>query len=355
MLLLRPPRLLRFCHHGAPPPASVTSHTSVLFLSSSLPLSHSSSTKVSLSIAQTTSYSHSIQHLASTSSHPPPPHHIQQSPWPLPFRPSPTAPLPVSRTHRCSEGHPLTAPDLKIVDRVNSVPVVHDSVVYAEQLIKSTQITTNLYQTVLGLAARALQTAEPVISRTQPLISSADNLAVATFDRVEAAFPYLKTPTQELAGFKQAKAFHDERVVPALEEVIKKTSAINTELGSLQTKAAEVIHKGEKASHELVEQLKALREQSKDLPAQLIEGLGKVTNDVKAIVLAKDGTVQEKTNKLGSYVVEQVKPIIDEIYKHVLGAKKAAVEKVQEAAPAQQQTTPAPSQEKEKVIDTPSE
>jgi hypothetical protein len=216
-------------------------------------------------------------------------------------------------------------------------------------------ITTNLYQTVLGLAARALQTAEPVISRTQPLISSADNLAVATFDRVEAAFPYLKTPTQELAGFKQAKAFHDERVVPALEEVIKKTSAINTELGSLQTKAAEVIHKGEKASHELVEQLKALREQSKDLPAQLIEGLGKVTNDVKAIVLAKDGTVQEKTNKLGSYVVEQVKPIIDEIYKHVLGAKKAAVEKVQEAAPAQQQTTPAPSQEKEKVIDTPSE
>jgi hypothetical protein len=80
-----------------------------------------------------------------------------------------------------------------------------------------------------------------------------------------------------------------------------------------------------------------------------------VTNDVKAIVLAKDGTVQEKTNKLGSYVVEQVKPIIDEIYKHVLGAKKAAVEKVQEAAPAQQQTTPAPSQEKEKVIDTPSE
>ncbi|BEJ16082.1 hypothetical protein CspHIS471_0506870 [Cutaneotrichosporon sp. HIS471] len=245
-----------------------------------------------------------------------------------------------------------TAPHLKIVDRVNSVPVVHDSVAYAEQLINSTQITSNLYQTVLGLAARALQTAEPVISRTQPLINSADNLAVATFDRVEAAFPYaFKTPTQELAGFKQAKAFHDDRVIPALEEVIKKTSAINVELGSLQTRAAEVIHKGEKASHELVEQLKALREQSKDLPAQLIESLAKVTMDVKAIVLAKDGTVQEKTNKLGSYVVEQVKPIIDEIYKHVLGAKKAAVETVQDA-PAEKQTPP-PSDEK--VADAPSE
>lgn len=134
--------------------------------------------------------------------------------------------------------------------------------------------------------------------------------------------------------------------------MLKKTSAINTELGSLQTRAAEVIHKGEKASHELVEQLKALREQSKDLPAQLIDGLGKVTTDVKAIVLAKDGTVQEKTNKLGSYVVEQVKPIIDEIYKHVLGAKKAAVEKAQAAAPASAET-PAPPQEK--VNDTPSE
>ncbi|GMK55403.1 hypothetical protein CspeluHIS016_0204590 [Cutaneotrichosporon spelunceum] len=255
-----------------------------------------------------------------------------------------------------------SASHLKIVDRVNSVPVVHDSVAYAEQLINSTQLTSNLYQTVLGLAARALLTAEPVISRTQPLINSADNLAVATFDRVEAAFPYpFKTPTQELAGFKQAKAFHDDRVVPAIEEVIKKTSAINGELGSLQNRAVEVIHKGEKASHELVEQLKALREQSKDLPAQLIEGLGKVTADVKAIVLAKDGTVQEKTNKLGSYVVEQVKPIIDEIYKHVLGSKKAAVETVEKAVPSSEKKVAAAPSEKvteapsEKVAETPSE
>lgn len=112
---------------------------------------------------------------------------------------------------------------------------------------------------------------------------------------------------------------------------MKKTAAINTELGTLQTRAAEALHKGSEVSHDLVEQLKALADQSKDLPAQLIEGLGKVTTDVKAIVLSKDGTVQEKTNKLGSYVVEQVKPIIDEIYKHVLGAKKAAVETADKA------------------------
>lgn len=116
-----------------------------------------------------------------------------------------------------------------------------------------------------------------------------------------------------------------------LEEVVKKTAAINTELGSIQTRAAEVIHNGSKASHELVDQLKTLADQSKDLPAQLIDSLGKVTADVKAIVLAKDGSVQEKTNKLGSYVVDQVKPIIDEIYKHVVGAKKTAVETAEKA------------------------
>lgn len=79
--------------------------------------------------------------------------------------------------------------DLKIVDRVNSVPVIHDSIAYAEHLIKSTELTSNLYQTCLNLAARALQTADPVLQRTQPLIQSADNLAVATFDRAESAFP----------------------------------------------------------------------------------------------------------------------------------------------------------------------
>lgn len=99
--------------------------------------------------------------------------------------------------------------------------------------------------------------------------------------------------------------------------MIAKTTAINQQLGA---RASEAIQQTTEISHHLLENLKALADQGKELPHQLMESLGKVTNDVKTIVLAKDVTVQDKTNKLGAYVVDQVKPIVDEIYRHVLGA-----------------------------------
>lgn len=204
-------------------------------------------------------------------------------------------------------------------------------------LIQSTQLTANLYKTALGIATRAYETATPVLARAKPILESADGVAVATFDRAEAAFPYaFKTPTDELVGVKQAKAFTNDRVVPliqpVIQEVLNKTAAINSELGSLQARAAEAIHKSQEGAQDLLSQLRTLADQGKDIPQQLIEGLGKVTTDVKDIVLAKDGTVQEKSQKLASYVTEQVKPIVDEIYRHVLGAKKQAVEATSEVA-----------------------
>lgn len=45
-------------------------------------------------------------------------------------------------------------PDFKIVQKLETVPVVHDSVAYAEHLIKSTQLTQNLYQVALNIAQR---------------------------------------------------------------------------------------------------------------------------------------------------------------------------------------------------------
>lgn len=229
-----------------------------------------------------------------------------------------------------------TAPAFKIVERLDSVPVVHDSVAYAQTLINSTQLTSNLYQTAVGIAARSYEIASPVLTRAKPLIDSADNLAVATVDRAEATFPYpFKTPTEELVGVKQAKAVYDARVAPllhraepAIQDVIAKTTAINQQLGA---RASDAIQQTTEISHHLLENLKALADQGKELPHQLLEGLGKVTNDVKTIVLAKDVTVQDKTNKLGAYVVDQVKPIVDEIYRHVIGATKAANEQLEQA------------------------
>ncbi|RSH86610.1 uncharacterized protein EHS24_004880 [Apiotrichum porosum] len=241
-----------------------------------------------------------------------------------------------------------TTPSFKIVERLDSVPVLHDSYTYAQSLINSTQLTANLYQTALGLAVRSYDAATPVLVRAKPLLESADGLAVATVDRVEVIFPYpFKTQTQDLIGVKQAKGVYDARVAPliqqatpVIQDVISKTAALNHELGA---RASAVVTQSTEISHALLEQLHTLRDQSKELPHQLSEVLTKVTADVKSIVLAKEGTYQEKTNKLAAYVVENVRPVIEEAYAQVLGAKKAAEDKVAKATEKVSEKAPAVS------------
>jgi len=226
------------------------------------------------------------------------------------------------------------APSFKIIERLDGVPAIHDSVTYAHSLIQSTQTTSYVYQTALNIVARSYGLASPVIARTKPLLESADGIAVATFDRAEATFPYpFKTPTQDLVGVKQAKAVYDARLAPwvhqaqpVLQDVLNKTAAINSALGA---RAHATVQSSQEISHALLEQLRHLADQGKVLPGSLVEGVGKATTDIKEILLAKDQSIQEKSNKFGAYVVDQVKPIVDEIYNYVLGAKKKAETELQ--------------------------
>jgi len=229
-----------------------------------------------------------------------------------------------------------TGSDFKIIDRLNGVPAVHDSVAYAQAVINSTQTTSALYQTALGLATRSYNMASPIIERSKPLLNSADGLAVATFDRAQATFPYpFTTPTQDLVGVKQAIAVYDARVAPWLQQaqpvltdVFNKTAEINSALGA---RASATIQSSQELSHAIVEQLRHIAEQGKELPGVLVENVGKITTDLKEIVLAKDQTLQDKSNKVGAYVVDHVKPIVDEIYSYVLGAKKKAEAELEHA------------------------
>jgi len=220
-------------------------------------------------------------------------------------------------------------PHFQIVSRLDGVPVVHDSVVYAQSLVNSTQLTAQLYNIALGVASKSYDLATPVLSRTKPILESADGLAVATFDRAEATFPYpFKTPTQDLVGVKQAKGIYDARLAPmfhqaspVIADVINKTAQINSAIGA---RAHASLQSSQELSVALIEQLRTLAEHGKDLPGNLMESVGKATNDISDIVFAKEKTIGEKSNKLGAYVVDQVKPIVDEIYNYVIGAKKTA-------------------------------
>lgn len=225
-------------------------------------------------------------------------------------------------------------PEFKIIGRLDGVPAIHDSVSYADSLLKSYGLTNYLYSTALGVAGKSYNLASPVLARTKPLIESADGLAVATFDRAEATFPYpFKTPTQDLIVVKQSKAVYDARILPLIQnaqpmlnEVLNKTAQINSALGA---RAVATVQTSKEYSEHLIEQLKAIAKQGNGLPAQLVEGLQKATTDIKEIVYQKDATLQEKSNKVGAYVVDQVKPVVDQIYEYILGAKRAAEEKAE--------------------------
>lgn len=229
------------------------------------------------------------------------------------------------------------APHFAIVSRLDGVPVVHDSVAYAQSILNSTALTAQIYQTALGVVTKSYDMATPVLARTKPILESADGLAVATFDRAEATFPYpFKTPTQDLIVVKQAKGVYDARLAPmfhqaqpVIQDVINRTAEINSAIGA---RAHATLQSSQEISHALLEQLRALAEQGTQIPANMLDSVGKATNDVKGIVFAKDASIQDKSNKLGAYVVDQVKPIVDEIYNYVLGAKNQAKHEGNKAA-----------------------
>ncbi|WVF72305.1 hypothetical protein IAT40_007118 [Kwoniella sp. CBS 6097] len=235
-------------------------------------------------------------------------------------------------------------PNFKIVEKLDSVPVVHDSVTYAQHLISSNGYTAKLYGVALSIANKSYEVATPVLVRTKPILEGADGLAVATFERAEATFPYpFKTPTQDLIVVKQAKAVYDDRVwpiiqntQPVIQDVYNKTAAINSAIGA---RASATIHTSQDLAHALVEQLKHLAEHGREIPGALIDGVGKATGDISGIVFAKETSVQEKSNKLTAYLVDKGKPIIDEIYNFVNAAKIKAEEEARKAAELANGTT----------------
>ncbi|KAL7422193.1 hypothetical protein Q5752_002839 [Cryptotrichosporon argae] len=230
-------------------------------------------------------------------------------------------------------------PHFTIVDRLDGVPIVHDSAAYAQALLESYPLVNNLYQTALVLANKSVDVASPVLTRAKPVLESADGLSVAIFDRAESTFPYpFKTPTQDLVGVKQAKAVYDERLLPVLkqaspviQEVYEKLVAINSAIGA---RLGFTAHKGQEVSQAILHQLLTIAQQAPHLPGQLLHGLTNITNDLKQIAFDKSIPVNEKSKAIGAYVVDQAKPVVDEIYAYYLGAK----EKVEEGVEQVQQT-----------------
>lgn len=133
----------------------------------------------------------------------------------------------------------------------------------------------------------------PRMSSTCPVLVTDYVTNTFRFEKAEATFPYpFKTPTEDLIVVKQSKAVYDsvslmfpplemgladslkriapffQQASPVIQDVINRTAEINSALGA---RAGAVIQSSSDISHALIEQLKQLADQGKDLPAALID------------------------------------------------------------------------------------
>lgn len=91
------------------------------------------------------------------------------------------------------------SPEITILNRVASIPLVADSLGAVHQTLSTNPYTRSPYATAQGLSKAALGYTEPLQKTIAPLLVRADGLANKGFDAVESRYPYpFKTPTEDI-------------------------------------------------------------------------------------------------------------------------------------------------------------
>lgn len=94
---------------------------------------------------------------------------------------------------------PAAIPEYKSLEKVQGIPVVHDSLGYAHSLLSTHPYTSYVYNTSLGLGSTVYDYSKPIQARLAPLLVRADGLALQGINAVESRFPYpFQTPTDEV-------------------------------------------------------------------------------------------------------------------------------------------------------------
>jgi len=110
------------------------------------------------------------------------------------------------------------APELTVLTRVVSIPLVNDSLSAVHASLISNPLTRSPYNTAQALSSTALRYSEPFASKLAPIIVRADGFANKGLDVVESRYPYPFTVQSEdiLKALKDARGAAnktiDERV-----------------------------------------------------------------------------------------------------------------------------------------------
>ena len=94
---------------------------------------------------------------------------------------------------------PAAAPEITILGRVGSIPLVASSIDVVHSTLSTNAYTRGSYATATGLSKAVYGWTEPVQKTLAPLIVRADTLANKSLDVVESRYPYpFKTPTEDI-------------------------------------------------------------------------------------------------------------------------------------------------------------
>lgn len=88
-------------------------------------------------------------------------------------------------------------PELKIFNRVASIPLVNDTFSAVHSSLISNPYTRSPYTTAQALSLSALRASEPIAAKLAPIIIRADGFAIKGLDAVESRYPYPFTVQSE--------------------------------------------------------------------------------------------------------------------------------------------------------------
>ncbi|KAH8979835.1 hypothetical protein EDB92DRAFT_1902533 [Lactarius akahatsu] len=88
-------------------------------------------------------------------------------------------------------------PELTVLNRVASIPLVNDSLSAVHSSLISNPLTRSPYNTAQALSSTALRYSEPITSKLAPIIVRADGFANKGLDAVESRYPYPFTVQSE--------------------------------------------------------------------------------------------------------------------------------------------------------------
>jgi hypothetical protein len=124
------------------------------------------------------------------------------------------------------------APELTILHRVASIPLIADSLSTVHQTLSTNPYTRSPYATAQGLSKFALGYTEPLQKTFAPLLVRVDGLANKGLDVAESQYPYpFKTPTEDIV--KDIKGRSDQArdlANKTIDEKVK-TPALNVAQG----------------------------------------------------------------------------------------------------------------------------